>query len=57
MVATLKAVGIGQLKPSDIPGLLAKKSPQAVPAMAPAWGLYLGYVYYPDKCLSMDYSE
>ena len=46
MVSTLRAVGAGTVDPDDVPALLARKTPAAVPAMAPAHGLYLGRVHY-----------
>ena len=46
MVSTLRAVGAGAIDPDDVPALLARKTPAAVPAMAPAHGLYLGRVHY-----------
>lgn len=46
MVATLRAVGAGEIDPASVPALLAARTPRAVPAMAPAHGLYLGRVHY-----------
>jgi tRNA pseudouridine38-40 synthase len=46
MVSTLRAVGAGTIDPDDVPALLERKTPAAVPAMAPAHGLYLGRVHY-----------
>ena len=46
MVATLRAVGAGEIAPDQIQALLDAKNPNAVPAMAPACGLYLARVHY-----------
>jgi len=46
MVATLRAVGAGEIDAASVPELLAARTPRAVPAMAPAHGLYLGRVHY-----------
>ena len=46
MVATLRAVGAGEIEPASVPALLAARTPSAVPAMAPAHGLYLSRVHY-----------
>ena len=46
MVATLRAIGAGEMDPAAVPMLLALRTPTAVPAMAPAHGLYLGRVHY-----------
>jgi|Transcript_586 tRNA pseudouridine38-40 synthase len=46
IVGTLKAVGCGDMSPSDVEVLLAKKDPMQTPTMAPACGLYLARVHY-----------
>ena len=46
MVATLRAVGAGEIAADQMQALLDKKNPDAVPAMAPACGLYLAKVHY-----------
>lgn len=46
MVATLVAVGAGDMTPADVQELLAKKDVSFAPPMAPACGLYLARVHY-----------
>jgi tRNA pseudouridine38-40 synthase len=46
LVGTLKAVGCGDLTPSDVSDLLEKKDVKLTPTMAPACGLYLARVHY-----------
>ena len=46
MVATLVAVGAGDMTCADVDALLAKKDVAAAPPMAPACGLYLARVHY-----------
>ncbi|KAJ4717444.1 tRNA pseudouridine synthase [Melia azedarach] len=46
IVGVLKAVGTGQLSVSDVKRILEAKTVTAAPPMAPACGLYLGYVRY-----------
>ena len=46
MVATLVAVGKGELDPEDMTRLLEGRDSTAVPAMAPAHGLCLTRVHY-----------
>ena len=46
MVATLVAVGKGELEPEDVTRLLEGRDSTAVPAMAPAHGLCLTRVHY-----------
>lgn len=46
MVGTLKLIGDGHLKPSEIPDILAAKNRSAAGPTAPACGLYLNKVIY-----------
>jgi len=48
MVGTLVEVGLGRRSPQDIPDLLAARDRSRAGAMAPAEGLFLEEVYYPD---------
>ena len=54
IVGTLVDVGLGKLKPEDIPIILAKKDRTQAGRTAPACGLTLEEVYYPDNLLEAD---
>lgn len=49
IVGTLVDVGLGKLKPMDIPVILAKRDRTQAGRTAPAHGLTLEEVYYPDN--------
>ena len=48
LVGVLKAVGIGEVHPDEMPRLLEARTPTALPAMAPGTGLFLASVQYKD---------
>ena len=48
MVGVLVAVGRRELKPPDVPRMLAEASDESAALAAPASGLFLERVYYPD---------
>ena len=48
MVGVLVAVGRRELKPADVPRMLAEASDESAALAAPASGLFLERVYYPD---------
>ena len=49
MVGTLKLVGLGQWRPDDVAAALAARDRRAGGPTAPAEGLYLVEVRYPDR--------
>lgn len=49
IVGTLVEVGLGKLSPADIPAILAKRDRVEAGRTAPAHGLSLEEVYYPDN--------
>jgi tRNA pseudouridine38-40 synthase len=51
LVGTFLEIGRGQRRVSDLPALLAARQRTAAGATAPARGLYLHSVYYPDATL------
>ena len=51
IVGTLVAVGRGALPPAEIGGLLASRDSARVAPPAPAHGLYLVQVFYPERRL------
>ena len=51
IMGCLTAVGRGALLPSDVPRLLADRDRSLAPETAPAWGLCLERVHYPDDDL------
>lgn len=48
IVGTLVDVGLGRRSADSIPALLASADRRQAGPTAPAWGLYLVHVYYPD---------
>ncbi|MEI6789672.1 MAG: tRNA pseudouridine(38-40) synthase TruA [Myxococcaceae bacterium] len=57
IVGTLVEVGLGKLKPMDIPVILAKRDRTQAGRTAPAHGLTLEEVYYPDNLKQAEIPE
>ena len=51
MVGTLVEIGRGERRPGDVPRALAARNRAAVGRMAPACGLFLEAVTYPEHTL------
>ncbi len=49
IMGLLVEVGRDKLSPADVPGIIAARERTLAPATAPAWGLSLTAVYYPDE--------